>query len=119
MIASETFPRMNELVIWPNWFGKDWYGFNKVAFLSLLAILPGYLAWYGLEHLRARPPGPMAIQALVQGLGQGVLAMIAYSQAIRVLGVSRAVSRRIARNGGTSFAAGSGSPVSIDSSIML
>jgi drug/metabolite transporter (DMT)-like permease len=54
-------------------------------------ILPGYLAWYGLAHLLARPPGPMAIQALVQGLGQGVLAMIAYSQAIRVLGVSRAV----------------------------
>jgi drug/metabolite transporter (DMT)-like permease len=62
-----------------------------VSFLSLLVVLPGYLAWYGLGHLRARPPGPMAIQALVQGLGQGVLAMIAYSQAIRVLGVSRAV----------------------------
>lgn len=62
-----------------------------VSFLSMLVIVPGYLAWYGLEHLRARPPGPMAIQALVQGLGQGVLAMIAYSQAIRVLGVSRAV----------------------------
>ena len=62
-----------------------------VSFLSLLVVLPGYLAWYGLEHLRARPLGPMAVQALVQGLGQGVLAMIAYSQAIRVLGVSRAV----------------------------
>jgi drug/metabolite transporter (DMT)-like permease len=62
-----------------------------VSFLSLLVILPGYLAWYGLAHLLARPPGPMAVQALVQGLGQGILAMIAYSQAIRVLGVSRAV----------------------------
>jgi drug/metabolite transporter (DMT)-like permease len=62
-----------------------------VSFLSLLVILPGYLAWYGVAHLLARSPGPMAIQALVQGLGQGVLAMIAYSQAIRVLGVSRAV----------------------------
>jgi drug/metabolite transporter (DMT)-like permease len=62
-----------------------------VSFLSLLVIWPGYLAWYGAAHLLARPPGPMAIQALVQGLGQGVLAMIAYSQAIRVLGVSRAV----------------------------
>jgi len=62
-----------------------------VSFLSLLVILPGYLAWYGLAHLLARPPGEMAIQALVQGLGQGVLAMIAYGQAIRVLGVSRAV----------------------------
>lgn len=62
-----------------------------VSFLSLLVIVPGYLGWFGLEHLRARPPGPMAVQAMVQGLGQGVLAMIAYSQAIRVLGVSRAV----------------------------
>lgn len=62
-----------------------------ISFLSLLVILPGYLAWYGLDYLRARPPGPMALQALVQGLGQGVLAIIAYSQAIRVLGVSRAV----------------------------
>jgi F-type H+-transporting ATPase subunit a len=39
VFAEETFPRMNELVIWPNWFGKDWYGFNKVAFLTLLAVL--------------------------------------------------------------------------------
>ena len=62
-----------------------------VSFLSLLVILPGYLAWFGLAHLLARPPNPMAVQALVQGLGQGVLAMIAYSQAIRVLGVGRAV----------------------------
>ncbi len=64
---------------------------TAVSFLSLLVIVPGYLAWFGLDHLRARPLGPMAIQAVVQGLGQGVLAMIAYSQAIRVLGVSRAV----------------------------
>lgn len=62
-----------------------------VSFLSLLFILPGYLAWFGWDHLLARPPAPMAAQALVQGLGQGVLAIIAYSQAIRVLGVSRAV----------------------------
>ena len=62
-----------------------------VSFLSLLVILPGYLAWYGLEHLRARPLLPMAMQALVQGLMQGVVAITAYSQAIRVLGVSRAV----------------------------
>lgn len=62
-----------------------------VSFLSLLVILPSYLTWYGLEHLRARPPLPMAIQALVQGLMQGVVAITAYSQAILILGVSRAV----------------------------
>jgi drug/metabolite transporter (DMT)-like permease len=59
--------------------------------LSLLIVLPAYLGWYGLQHLQARPPLPMVIQALVQGLMQGVVALIAYSQAIRVLGVSRAV----------------------------
>lgn len=62
-----------------------------VSFLSLLVILPGYLAWYGLDHLRARPPVAMLAQALLQGLMQGVVALTAYSQAIRVLGVSRAV----------------------------
>lgn len=62
-----------------------------VSFLSLLVVVPGYLAWYGWAHLVTRPPGPMAVQALVQGLMQGVLAITAYTQAIRVLGVSRAV----------------------------
>jgi drug/metabolite transporter (DMT)-like permease len=62
-----------------------------VSFLSLVVIVPGYLGWYGLEHLRARPLLPMALQALVQGLLQGVVAITAYSQSIRVLGVSRAV----------------------------
>ena len=62
-----------------------------VSFLSLMVIVPGYLGWYGLEHLRARPLLPMALQALVQGLLQGVVAITAYSQSIRVLGVSRAV----------------------------
>jgi drug/metabolite transporter (DMT)-like permease len=62
-----------------------------VSFLSLLTIVPGYLGWYGLDHLLARPPMSMATQALMQGLMQGVIALTAYSQAIRVLGVSRAV----------------------------
>ena len=62
-----------------------------VSFLSLILMLPGYIAWYGMDHVRALPPGAMALQGLVQGFGQGVLAITAYSQAIRVLGVSRAV----------------------------
>ena len=63
---------------------------SVVSFLSLLVILPGYLAWYGAAYLHARPALPMLMQALVQGLMQGVVALTAYSQAIRVLGVSRA-----------------------------
>jgi drug/metabolite transporter (DMT)-like permease len=62
-----------------------------VSFLSLILMLPGYFAWYGMDHVRALSLGAMAVQGLVQGFGQGVLAITAYSQAIRVLGVSRAV----------------------------
>ena len=62
-----------------------------VSFLSLILMLPGYFAWYGVDHVRALPLGAMAMQALVQGLGKGILAITAYGQAIRVLGVSRAV----------------------------
>jgi len=62
-----------------------------ISFLSLILIVPGYIAWYGMHHIRNLPLGVMAVQGLVQGLLQGVLAITAYSQAIRVLGVSRAV----------------------------
>ena len=62
-----------------------------VSFLSLILMLPGYFVWFTWDHVRNLPPGAMAMQALVQGVGQGVLAITAYSQAIRVLGVSRAV----------------------------
>ena len=43
-----------------------------VSFLSLILMLPGYFAWYGMGHLRTLPPGAMAMQGLVQGFGQGV-----------------------------------------------
>jgi len=40
-MLAEAFPSTDELVKWPNWFGPtdSWYGFNKVAFLTLLAVL--------------------------------------------------------------------------------
>jgi F-type H+-transporting ATPase subunit a len=40
VFAELKFPGIEELVVWPAWFGegKDW-AFNKVAFLSLLAML--------------------------------------------------------------------------------
>ena len=49
------------------------------------------LTRFGMDYLLARLAGPMAVQALMQGLLQGVIAITAYSQAIRSLGVSRAV----------------------------
>ena len=40
MILGLEFPPIENLVEWPNWFGpKDsWYGFNKIAFISFVAI---------------------------------------------------------------------------------
>ena len=62
-----------------------------VSVLSALVIVPIYLAWIGLPHLLALPMGSLALQALIQGVLQGVLGIIGYSHAIRVLGVSRGV----------------------------
>ena len=41
MIFGLEFPPIENLVEWPNWFGpKDsFYGFNKIAFISLVAIV--------------------------------------------------------------------------------
>jgi F-type H+-transporting ATPase subunit a len=41
VIFGLEFPPIENLVEWPNWFGpKDsWYGFNKIAFIGLVAIV--------------------------------------------------------------------------------
>lgn len=41
MIFGLEFPSIENLVEWPNWFGPEgsWYGFNKIAFISLVAIV--------------------------------------------------------------------------------
>jgi F-type H+-transporting ATPase subunit a len=39
VFADVNFPSIQEIVEWPNWFGHGWYGFNKIAFISLLAFL--------------------------------------------------------------------------------
>jgi hypothetical protein len=59
--------------------------------LSLVAMVPGYAATAGFGHLLAQLAGPLLVQGLVQGGLQGVLGILGYSQAIRVLGVSKAV----------------------------
>jgi drug/metabolite transporter (DMT)-like permease len=45
----------------------------------------------GVGHLMALPIGMLAFQGLVHGGLQGVVTMVAYSQAVVLLGVSRAV----------------------------
>lgn len=41
MIFGLEFPPIENLVEWPNWFGPEgsWYGFNKIAFISLVAVV--------------------------------------------------------------------------------
>lgn len=62
-----------------------------VAVLSFVLTTPLYLAVLGLDHLRSLPLGMLVLQGLVQGGLQGAITMVAYSQAVIFLGVSRAV----------------------------
>ncbi len=61
------------------------------ALLSAVVTVPCYLAWYGGPHVLALPTRLIVQQAVMQGGVQGVIAITAYVQSIRVLGVSRAV----------------------------
>lgn len=62
-----------------------------VSVLSFLISTPVYLLWAGTAHLATLPAGTLAIQGLIQGGLQGAVTMVAYSQAVVLLGVSRAV----------------------------
>lgn len=62
-----------------------------VSVLSAIVMIPFYLVSTGLPHLRALPVQSILVQGLLQGGLQGVLGIVGYSHAIRVLGVSRAV----------------------------
>jgi F-type H+-transporting ATPase subunit a len=39
VIFGLEFPPIKNLVEWPNWFGSGFYGFNKIAFIGLVAIV--------------------------------------------------------------------------------
>jgi drug/metabolite transporter (DMT)-like permease len=62
-----------------------------VSVLSCLVSTPVYLLWAGSAHLAALPVGTMVFQGVVQGGLQGAITMVAYGQAVALLGVSRAV----------------------------
>ena len=62
-----------------------------VAVLSLCVSAPIYLAYRGPAHVLDLPLGLLAVQGVVQGLVQAVITIMAYSRAIAILGVSRAV----------------------------
>jgi drug/metabolite transporter (DMT)-like permease len=62
-----------------------------VSVLSAVVMIPGYLLFAGLPHLLSLPMRSIIVQGLLQGGLQGVIGIVGYSHAIRVLGVSRAV----------------------------
>ncbi|MDX2157453.1 MAG: DMT family transporter [Hyphomicrobiaceae bacterium] len=62
-----------------------------VAVLTALVVVPGYLAYRGFGRLTTLPADALLAQGIAQGLIQGVVTLFAYSKAIAILGVSRAV----------------------------
>ena len=62
-----------------------------VAVLSMCVAVPAYVGYRDPDHIAQLPVGALAVQGLMQGLVQGVLTLMAYSRAIAILGVSRAV----------------------------
>jgi drug/metabolite transporter (DMT)-like permease len=62
-----------------------------VTVLSFVVTTPAYIVLMGTDHLAALPLGLLAFQGVVQGGLQSAVTMIAYSQAVMLLGVSRAV----------------------------
>jgi drug/metabolite transporter (DMT)-like permease len=53
--------------------------------------VPGYLVYRGFGRLTTLPADALLAQGIAQGLIQGVVTLLAYSKAIAILGVSRAV----------------------------
>lgn len=61
-----------------------------VSVLSAAVVVPAFFAFGDLSRLAALSPGFLAAQILVQGLGAGLLAVLAYGFAVRALGAGRA-----------------------------
>jgi drug/metabolite transporter (DMT)-like permease len=61
-----------------------------VAVMAMLIFVPAYLALADVSRLLAATPGMLALQVLFQGLGAGLVAMLAFSRAVALLGSARA-----------------------------
>ena len=61
-----------------------------VVVLAFVMFAPGYLLLADLQRLAAAGPGMLALQVLAQGLGAGLVAVLAYSRAAALLGPGRA-----------------------------
>jgi len=61
-----------------------------VSVLSAAAFVPGYLAVEGLDRLARTAPAMLAGQIVVQGVLSGVVAVIAFTKAVELIGPARA-----------------------------
>jgi drug/metabolite transporter (DMT)-like permease len=61
-----------------------------VAVLSFLLFAPGFFAFAGVERLANASAGMLTMQLLAQGVGAGLVAMLAFSRAAALLGSGRA-----------------------------
>ena len=61
-----------------------------VAVVSALIVVPYYLIFVGLKHLFTIPTHVIVVQVIVQGFLSGVVAMMAFSQAVKTLGGAKA-----------------------------
>lgn len=66
MFALE-FPSMEDLVVWPDWFGEGtFFAFNKIAFISFLAvIIPAAIFWAAAQKGKKNPV-PRGVQNVVE-----------------------------------------------------
>jgi drug/metabolite transporter (DMT)-like permease len=65
-------------------------GTAMVAILSGLIMAPVALFHVGIDHYAALPPGILAAQIAVQGVLTGVISIIAYTTAVKLLGPGKA-----------------------------
>lgn len=65
-------------------------GAAVVNAISGAVVLPAYLLAVGPDRLAALPPGTLALQAFVQGVLAGAVAVAAFAVAVRELGAGRA-----------------------------
>lgn len=63
---------------------------TALSVMSLILLLPPFLAWSSFDRLLALPPTMLAAQILIQGVLAGAVAVIAYVSAVVALGASRA-----------------------------
>lgn len=61
-----------------------------VSVISAVIYVPVYFAVFGWSHITSVPLAPLATQILIQGVLSGVVAVIAFSRAVELLGAGRA-----------------------------